>query len=348
MKRILTFIIGTAVTVAAAAQNWQDARFFSENNYIGTARTLGMGNAVTAIGGDPGSISINPAGSSVASYSQFVISPGFALSTTGAKGVVAQGEGSAVGLGDALQTNYGRFALPNVGAIFTVNTGRRSGWKRTSFGFVLNATNNYTGRFNASGVNADNSYAASLASSAEGYSETVLGSESWWYDGGDIARMPKWVDMMGYRAGMFNGIPGDPGRYQAVTEVRDAAGNFWLAAPLYQKYGQQSYGNKYDVVFNFSADYEDTFYIGVNLGLTSLTYRMSEYFYEAPDNPDDFPVIEYTDGTRAVFNSLQMKHNFTLRGNGVYAKAGFLWRPVAGLRLGAAVQTPTVVSYSAR
>lgn len=69
MKRILTFILGTAVTVAAAAQDWQDARFFAENNYVGTARTLGMGNAVTAIGGDPGSISINPAGSSVASYS---------------------------------------------------------------------------------------------------------------------------------------------------------------------------------------------------------------------------------------------------------------------------------------
>lgn len=348
MKRILTFILGTAVTVAAAAQDWQDARFFAENNYVGTARTLGMGNAVTAIGGDPGSISINPAGSSVASYSQFVISPGFTLSTTNASGVVAQGNASAIGLGDAVHTNYGRFTLPNVGAIFTVNTGRRSGWKRTSFGFVLNATNNYTGRFNASGVNADNSYAASLASSAEGYSETVLGSESWWYDGGDIARMPKWVDMMGYRAGMFNGIPGDAGRYQAITEVRDAAGNCWLAAPLYQKYGQQSYGNKYDVVFNFSADYEDKFYIGINLGLTSLFYRMSEYFSEAPDNPDDFPVIEYTDGTRAAFNSLQMKHSYTLRGNGVYVKAGLLWRPLAGLRLGAAVQSPTIMSYTAR
>ena len=348
MKRILTFILGTAVTVAAAAQDWQDARFFTENNYIGTARTLGMGNAVTAIGGDPGSVSINPAGSSVASYSQFVISPGFTISTTGVKGVVEQGSTGAVGLGDAVRTNYGRFSLPSVGAIFTMNSGRRSGWKRTSFGFVLNSTNNYTGRFNASGVNADNSYAASLASSAEGYSETVLGSESWWYDGGDLARMPKWVDMMGYRAGMFNGIPGDPGRFQAVTEVRDAAGNCWLAAPLYQKYGQQTYGNKYDVVFNFSADYDDKFYIGANLGLTSLSYSMSEFFYEAPDNPDDFPVIEYTDGTRAALSSVQMKHNYTLRGTGVYAKLGFLWRPVAGLRLGGAVQTPTLVNYTAR
>ena len=348
MKKVLTFILGTAVTVAAAAQDWQDARFFTENNYIGTARTLGMGNAVTAVGGDPGSISINPAGSSVASYSQFVLSPGFTLSTTTASGVVAEGSTSAVGLGNSINTNYGRFSLPNVGAIFTVNTGRRSGWKRTSFGFMLNSTNNYTGRFNASGVNETTSYAASLASSAEGYSENVLGSESWWYDGGDLARMPKWVDMMGYRAGMFNGIPGAPGVYQAVTEVRDASGDLWVAAPLFQKYGQQTYGNKYDVVFNFSANYNDVFYIGANVALTSLSYSLSEYFYEAPDNVEDFPVIEYTDGTRASLASLQMKHNYTLRSTGVYGKLGMLWRPVAGLRLGAAVQTPAIQAFTAR
>ena len=59
MKRILTFVLGTAVALTASAQDWMDARFFTENNYIGTARTLGMGNAVTAIGGDPGSITRN-------------------------------------------------------------------------------------------------------------------------------------------------------------------------------------------------------------------------------------------------------------------------------------------------
>ena len=348
MKRILTFVLGTAVALAASAQDWQDARFFTENNYIGTARTLGMGNAVTAVGGDPGSITINPAGSSVASYSQFVISPGFTLSTTRASGVVGQGESAAVGLGDAVRTTYGRMTLPNVGAIFTIDTGRRSGWRRTSFGFVLNSTNNYTSRFNASGINADNSYAASLASSAAGYSDVVLGSESWWYDGGDAARMPKWVDMMGYRSGMFNAIPGFPGDYQAVTEVRDAVGNCWVAGPLFQKYGQQTHGNKYDVVFNFSANYSDTFYIGANVGFTTLRYSLSEYFYEAPENPEDFPVIEYTDGSRASLKSLQMKHNYSLRGTGIYAKLGFLWRPVAGLRLGGAVQTPVLLSYSAR
>ncbi len=348
MKKILTIILGVAVAFTAAAQNWQDARLFSESSYIGTARTLGMGNAVSAIGGDPGSIGINPAGSAVAGYSQLVLSPGYTLSFTNASGVIASGNTSAIGLGDAVKANYGRFSVPNMGVIFALNTGRRSGWKRHSFGLVINGTANYTGRVLGTGVNGDNSYAASRATSAEGYSETVLGSESWWYDGSDLSRMPKWVDMAGYRCGMFNGVPGSDGVYQAVTEVRDASGDIWLAAPLYQKYGQQTTGGKYDIIFNWAGNYEDRLYVGVNLGVTTIRYGMSEYFQEMPDNPADFPDIVYTDGTVARFSSLQMKHNYSLTGAGAYLKAGVLWRPTGGLRLAAAVQTPTIMSLTAR
>ncbi len=348
MKKIFSMFVGMAVTVTAIAQDWQDARFFAENNYIGTARTLGMGNAVTAIGGDPGSIGINPAGSAVASYSQFVISPGVTISTVGASGVVASGASSAVGLGDQVRSNYGRFSIPNVGAIFSMDSGRRYGWKRMAFGLMMNSTNNFTGRVEGSGINEDNSYAASLASSAEGYTEEVLGTESWWYEGSDPARLPKWIDMVGYRSGMFNGIEDAPTYYQAVTELRDKAGNLWLAAPIYQKYGQQTWGGKNDIVFNFAANYNDQLYLGVNIGVTTLSYGMTEYFYEAPENPDTFPVIEYSDGTVASFSSLQMKHAYDLSGSGIYAKLGVLWRPVAGLRLGAAFQTPTLMNLTAR
>ena len=49
--------------VGANAQTMYDALRFSENNYEGTARTIAMGNAFTALGGDPGAVTINPAGS---------------------------------------------------------------------------------------------------------------------------------------------------------------------------------------------------------------------------------------------------------------------------------------------
>ena len=77
MKRTFT-IIATALMATAYAngQTAADAFLFSENNYEGTARTMAMGNAFTALGGDIGSATFNPAGTAVANYSQFSFTPG--------------------------------------------------------------------------------------------------------------------------------------------------------------------------------------------------------------------------------------------------------------------------------
>ena len=61
-KTALILLLGTAA-VGMEAQTMYDALRFSENNYEGTARTMAMGNAFTALGGDLGGITINPAGS---------------------------------------------------------------------------------------------------------------------------------------------------------------------------------------------------------------------------------------------------------------------------------------------
>ncbi|MFR8803614.1 MAG: hypothetical protein ACLVGR_03915 [Anaerovoracaceae bacterium] len=61
-KTIFTALL-SLTAVAAGAQTMYDGLTFSQNNYYGTARSIGMGNAMTAVGGDLGSIGINPAGS---------------------------------------------------------------------------------------------------------------------------------------------------------------------------------------------------------------------------------------------------------------------------------------------
>ena len=69
-----------AATSAADAQGLEDAVRYSQNDYFGTARSMALGNAMTALGGDLGSIGINPAGSAVASYGQLTITPGLSIS----------------------------------------------------------------------------------------------------------------------------------------------------------------------------------------------------------------------------------------------------------------------------
>ena len=68
-KTALVLSLTVLTATAASAQTEFDALMFSENNYEGTARTMAMGNAFTALGGDPGAVNINPAGSAVAKYS---------------------------------------------------------------------------------------------------------------------------------------------------------------------------------------------------------------------------------------------------------------------------------------
>ena len=65
MKKILFAAAFLAMTVSSGAQSVYDAITFSQNQYYGTARSMALGNAMTALGGDLGSIGINPAGSAV-------------------------------------------------------------------------------------------------------------------------------------------------------------------------------------------------------------------------------------------------------------------------------------------
>ena len=150
--------------VSAFGQGWQDAYLFSQNEYGGTARSAAMGNAVTALGGDPGTIGINPAGSSVSSYSQFMFTSGLSIAKTWSEGTIAEGDVSAVGYGNLVDNTYARFKVPNAGFIINFDTGRRHGLKRTSVGFVMNSTGDYTGRMVATGVNSNNSSKASSVS----------------------------------------------------------------------------------------------------------------------------------------------------------------------------------------
>ena len=337
-------LLCAAAAFPAAAQGWYDAYLFSQNEYGGTARSVGMGNALTAVGGDPGSLTFNPAGSSVAAYSQLVITPGLSFASSYAIGTQTKVDGKAtvIGYGNGVNADYTRFKLPNLGLIFNMDTGRRHGLKRWSFGIVMNTTQDYTSRINAAGVNNYNSSAGSLASSADGFAPEDLNG-TWDYVP-DPAHCPAWTDMVAYRSYMINHVAGRDGTYMALTECMDEDGNFRIAGPLFQQYGSTRRGYKNDMLINLSANISDRFYLGANLGITSLNYRIEEFWFEKPENVADFPTLDFDDGTSARFQSLRMRRDYRADGSGMYLKAGAIWRPFGGLRLGAAIQTPTILS----
>ena len=326
MKRILAAVFLSAIALQAGAQGWTDALNFSENDYLGTARSVGMGNAMTAVGGDLGSLTFNPAGSAVASYSQFTITPGLSFSTVTAQGSLLGEDGNLLGFEDSYKTRNGRMGLPNFGAMMVYDTRNKRGLKRVSFGIVGNVTRDYTNRMRATGTNTNTSVAGSLASQADGYDKSVL--EGGFYDNG----IPSWETMVGYKAGLFDPVGNT---YVGLTETLLDNGKIIVPEKISQYYGLNRKGSKYDLLMNFGLDFNDKFFVGANIGITTLSYRSDETRSEGA-----LPGINYGND----FESLRIRSAYYDDGTGLYAKVGFIARPFNGLRIGAAIQTPTLMT----
>ena len=323
MKKILAVAFLFGMALQAGAQSWTDALNFSDNDYLGTARSVGMGNAMTTVGGDLGSLTFNPAGSAVASYSQFTITPGLSFSTVTAKGSLVDSDGFTNGFENNYKTRFGRMGLPNFGVMMAYDTRNRSGLKRVTFGIVGNVTRNYTNWLRADGTNANTTLAGSLASQANGYSPEVLNGSFYQND------IPSWETMVGYQSGIFGLLNGS---YVGLTESLWDSGDIKITDKIGQYYGLKRSGNKYDLLMNFGLDFNDRFYVGANLGLVTIDYRSDETRSE-----EALPGIDYGNN----FQSLRMRYSLRDVGSGVYLKVGFIARPTDGLRIGAAIQTPT-------
>ncbi len=381
MKRTIFTALLSLTAIAAGAQTMYDGLNYSQNNYYGTARSIGMGNAMTAVGGDLGSIGINPAGSAVAGYSQFTITPNLTISSMNAS-YSSYPVGGADRFTNEQNKRLTRFSMPNIGLTFNWKTGNGSGLKAITYGLVVNGTNNFTGKMLAGGRNDKTSYQSAMAVAADGYDMDFLNGYSidkdgkrvdrgWdypYYYGDDFQNDPNkgkfapWNVIANAQAGSIAnyGDTDDPSyywRYKATTEgysntgEKDANGNYiydiFLAGPLNQAYSRNITGSKYDVLFNVGFNFGDTFFVGANLGVTSLNYNYDECYKEAAENPSAFE-IDFGDKGKTCFSDYRTRYSYTADGSGVFGKIGFLWRPVDGLRVGAAVQTPTIMEINER
>lgn len=337
MKRF--FITTFAIILAASTAGAQDTYFaelLSRNNYYGSARSIALGNAMTALGGDLGSVGINPAGSAVNGFGQFTITPGLLFQNTGASLAV-----DGVNYSPSQNTTHTKFNIPNVGATMVLYTGDSYGLKYMTLGFIANTTNTYLNYMGVRGSSSSSSFLGNLAAAAAG-----MGS-------GD---MPDDI-YAAYCANQF-GAYGPGNNYAAAnqrwTVPASGSGPQWDKAYAYvpgvvsQTSTYDTFGSKSDLLFNMAFNISDRFYFGFNLGLPILQYRRHEVFGEYADAPVLFPNEFYNqDGSSAgVSNWVNSSNGYKLNteATGIYAKFGFIWLPTSNLRVGAAIQTPTALS----
>lgn len=335
MKRIITIVLAAAAfSVAASAQDTYYAKMLSQNNYYGTARSVALGNAMTALGGDLGSVNINPAGAAVAYYSQLTLTPGLIFSSTGAS---YSPDGSET-FGSPFRTPHTKFNIPNIGLTLSYFDDPGEFLTGMTMGFVANTTNTFLNYSTARGDNSSTSFLASLAAGANGVSPSNFPRDLY----------------AGYWANQFGEYgPEGSNRYVASNErLNEAETVHYVPGTLDQTSMYNTYGTKTDMAFNLSFNILDCVYVGFNLGIPFMKYRREESFTEAALESGKFPVIFYdTQGEKTVkvptnYVSSTNLYHLNTNATGVYAKFGFIALPTEHLRIGAAIQTPTLYGIS--
>ncbi|MDY3783615.1 MAG: hypothetical protein SOZ66_05145 [Candidatus Cryptobacteroides sp.] len=333
MRKSLISICLMFSGILAGAQTMYDAMTFSEVNYYGTARSMSLGNAMTALGGDLGSVGINPAGSAVNPYWQFTLTPGFSIASSNSRWSTLDN-----GIYDYRNnSSKTRFIFPNTGLTMNFETGNRHGLKRYTFGFVVNTTANHLAVDNifATG-NSNTSMAGCFASGAYGIDATEFDASNPYK--GNIP----WNTVLAQQSGMIATFGGKTDEYIGINETIDSENNIYIPGPLKQRSFTMSSGSKSDIIMNFGADINDKLYVGFNLGVPTLQYVYSETFSEAALDPADFPVTMGIISTN--YDSSLYRYGYQAEMDGIYAKFGLIYVPVKGVRLGAAIKTPTLLT----
>jgi len=354
MKKILTIAASMLVASLASAQTFSDALTFGQNDYYGTARTLAMGNAVTAVGGDLGAVAVNPAGGSVAAYSQFSFSTGWSSAMSSSSYASSYDPtAQSVNYTGEFNNSKTRMTVPNIGMNLYFETGQRTGVKGWNFAFIMNRSQTYTRMLSASGLEGHTSMTGALAAGADGMPGNILANDS------KFDSQYAWNSICAYDGGLIN-YNSDAGTYFGSAETVTKTGDkydYEVLGWLNQKIGTTTLGSKNDLVINYGLNIDDRLFLGASINCPIISFKFSEYYNESAQDPDDFPVKpeffmpssgQFVMGAATHYLGSTYKYNYVADISGINLKLGMIWLPTDGLRIGAAFQTPTAYTIHER
>ena len=319
LRKYICVLACTLIGTAAVAQNAFDALRLSEQYAEGTARSVAMGNAFVALGGDMGAFTLNPASSAVYRYSEFVFTPSV---------TVASSNSSYLGWSqDASKTRAG---IANIGFVTTTDTGREhSGLISWSAGLVFNKMNNFTFGQQVYGQTDRTSWLSSLAYDTDGIFAPDMdirsGYDPFYMSGAG------WNSVLAWNNSLLDTLPGTDNAYIAATENLDGK-DISVGGMLDQRYNCMSVGNVTEAVINWAGNFSNRLYLGVNVGIQSIYYKFEEMYSEEAHNSSDF---------QSGFRYFSQGYRYAANGTGINLKAGMIYLPTNWLRLGASISTPT-------
>ena len=242
-------IVMLAVVGTVSAQ-WQ-ARL-SEREVSGTARYVGMGGAMTAVGGDPSAVRDNPAGLGVYRRMEVAISLGGKWDQT-------------MQVGKEWNTPYAKFEMPQASwGFYYGNPHRTQGVVSNSFMISYNRVRQYQREYSATINNCDNSLADVIALKTNGLAEKYLQPEGRW----DDAKVG-WLSLLGYDTDMINPLPDNQwaANLQLGEKVNSAI-----------RVSERGYMDEY--ALDWGMNISNRWYVGAGIRMTSFYLSQTEYYDE--------------------------------------------------------------------
>ncbi len=328
MKRcyLLLGLLAALAPAGLLAQTIDDARRFSEHGATGTARSIGMGGAFSAVGGDVAALTLNPAGLGLYRGGEFNFTPALQLFGT-----------RASFLGEEQASLTSNLSIAGLGLVLHFPTYQGKGLQSINFGFGLNQLQQHRRRLEVEGFNPASSVTNYLAERASGI------------DRRDLERVPRGqidanqLEALAFQTG-YAVIERDGQTYD-VRLIDNIAGSDFDYFGAYN-YGQINQAverfergrtNEWDFSLGFNID--ERVYLGATLGILDVNWRLENLIRETDVNR------LYVVNSRDTIASRQIdfRENVVTSGTGVNFKLGAIVQPSDALRIGLAFETPTYI-----
>jgi len=300
--------------IQLSAQNIEDALRYGQDNLSGTARFTALSGAFGALGGDISAFNINPAGSSIFLYNNATISL-----TVDDVDNVSLLSGTQAGASDV------DFTIGNAGAVYVFeHTNENAKWKKFSIGISYHSQNNFENELFISGstsntigrffVEQANGVPLELLQTLEGESISSLYAFL-----GETEGVRAQNAFLGFQGFVIDPAQGSNNQYISNTGTGRFNKDFLLASDGLQ--------GKY--TFNFSGQYSDNWFFGINLNGHTVDYRQASFLRETNNNSNS--------STKRV----GFENNLSTIGSGFSAQFGIITKIKENMRLGISYDTPT-------
>lgn len=313
MKSILVSCVAIALLLShqASAQyeNYAlDGLLFSNTNFGGTARSMGLAGAQTALGADLSSAAINPAGLGMSRKSEFTISPMFGY-----------GSSSSNLFHSTTKANYINPAIGNIGAIFSLAKDDLTAgkWRGGSIAVSMSRIKDFNNSIGYSGDNTFNSMTDYFIQTANGTNDQEYLDEA---NNASISS----IQSLAYKTFVINPVnPGGDIYYQTLDNMS------------IKKVNQSGFINTKGRINEWNVaggiNYDDKIYLGASLGIMGLYYEEDKSFTET-----------IKDATPLILQSFTLQEGRTVNGTGIKLSGGIIAKPNDHVKIGLSLISPTV------